>query len=174
LRRGFCGTIRRQGWVLLAFKYIDGAHHADYRPGSPDLPRVIGAMHQLAAISCPDLPVKLARQRWAAYVDREDDLELFDGDAQLHTDFHPLNVLLGPGRVWIIDWAWPTRGAAFIDMACFLIRAMAVGHSASKAEALAARCPGWLEAPSAAIDVFAIASPRMYGEIARDDPQPFK
>ena len=31
---------------------------------SPDLPRVIGAMHQLAAISCPDLPVKQARQRW--------------------------------------------------------------------------------------------------------------
>jgi len=43
----------------------------DYRPGSPDLPRVIGAMHQSAAISCPDLPVKQARQRWAAYVDRE-------------------------------------------------------------------------------------------------------
>ena len=31
-------------------------------------------MHQLAAISCPDLPVKQARQRWAAYVDREADL----------------------------------------------------------------------------------------------------
>ena len=28
-------------------------------PAPPDLPRVIGATHQLAAISCPDLPVKL-------------------------------------------------------------------------------------------------------------------
>ena len=49
----------------------------------------------------------------------------------LHTDFNPLNILLGPVRVWIIDWAWPTRGAAFIDAAYFLIRAMAAGHTAS-------------------------------------------
>jgi thiamine kinase-like enzyme len=92
----------------------------------------------------------------------------------LHTDFNPLNILLGPDRVWIIDWAWPTHGAAFIDAACFLIRAMAAGHSASQAEALAARCPGWQQAPSAAIDVFATASARLYDEIARNDPQLFK
>ena len=58
------------GWDLLAFKSIVGARHADYRPGSPDLPCVIDAMHRLAAIRCPDLPVKQARQRWAEYVDR--------------------------------------------------------------------------------------------------------
>jgi hypothetical protein len=74
----------------------------------------------------------------------------------------------------MIDWAWPTRGAAFIDAGCFLIRAMAAGHSASQAEALASMCPGWQQAPSAAIDVFALASARLYGEIARDDPQPIK
>ncbi len=162
------------GWDLLAFEYIDGARHADYRPGSPDLMRVISVMHDLAAVSCPDLPVKRARQRWAAYVDREADLDLLDGDALLHTDFNPLNILLGPDRLWIIDWAWPTRGAAFIDAACFLIRAMAAGHSASQAEALAARCPGWQQAPDAAIDVFALASARLYDEIARNDPQPCK
>ena len=162
------------GWDVLAFEYVDGVRHADYRPGSPDLPRVIDAMHRLAAIGCPDLPVKHARQRWAAYVDRGADLELLDGDALLHTDFNPLNILLGNDRVWIIDWAWPTRGAAFIDAACFLIRAMVAGHSASQAEALAARCPGWQQAPSAAIDVFALANARLYDEIARIDPQPFK
>jgi hypothetical protein len=162
------------GWDVLAFEHVDGVRHADYRPGSPDLPRVIDAMHRLAVIGCPDLPVKQARQRWVGYVDREADLELLDGDALLHTDFNPLNILVGPDRVWIIDWAWPTRGAAFIDAACFLIRAMAAGHSASQAEALVAGCPGWQAAPSAAIDVFALASARLYDEIARNDPQPFK
>jgi hypothetical protein len=48
------------GWDLLAFEYIHGARLADYRPRSPDLPRIIGAMHRLAAISCPDLPVEQA------------------------------------------------------------------------------------------------------------------
>ncbi len=51
---------------------------------------------------------------------------------------------------------------------------MAAGHSASQAEALASTCPGWQHAPSAAIDVFAFASARLYDEIARNDPQPFK
>jgi hypothetical protein len=45
---------------------------------------------------------------------------------------------------------------------------------ASQAETLAARCPGWQQAPSAAIDVFALASARLYDEIARNDPQPFR
>jgi hypothetical protein len=76
--------------------------------------------------------------------------------------------------VWIIDGAWPTRGAAFIDAACFLIRAMAAGHSASQAEALVAGCLSCQAAPAAAIDVFAVASARLYDEIARNDPQPFK
>lgn len=165
---------RVAGWDLLAFEYIDGARHADYRPGSTDLPRVIATMHRLAAIRCPNLPVKQARQRWAAYVDRESDLDLLNGDALLHTDFNPLNILLDQERVWIIDWAWPTRGAGFIDAACFLLRVMAAGHTVSEAEALASQCPGWQLAPSAAIDVFALVSTRLYDEIAYADPQPFK
>lgn len=54
-------------------------------------PCILGllAMHRLAVIGCPDLPVKQARQRWVAYVDREAGLELLDGDALLHTDFKP-------------------------------------------------------------------------------------
>ncbi len=174
LRVDHPGVVRQGREDALAFEYIDSVRHADYSPGSPDLARVIDAMHRLAAIGCPDLPVKQARQRWAAYVDCEADLEVLDGDALLHTDFNPLNILVGPDRVWMIDWAWPTRGAAFIDAGCFLIRAMAAGHSASQAEALASMCPGWRQAPFAAIDVFALASARLYGEIARNDPQPFK
>ena len=54
---------RAAGWDVLAFEYVDGFRHADYRPGSPDLPRVIDAMHRLSPIGCPDLPVKQAWQR---------------------------------------------------------------------------------------------------------------
>jgi hypothetical protein len=35
-------------------------------------------------------------------------------------------------------------------------------------------CPGWQQAPSATLDVFALASARLYVEIARNDLQPFK
>lgn len=51
---------------------------------------------------------------------------------------------------------------------------MAAGHNTGQAEALTAQCPGWQQAPAYAIDVFTLASARLYDEIARDDPQPFK
>ena len=162
------------GWNLLAFAYIPGARHADYSPGSADLPTVVQVINRLQQIPCPDLPVKRAEQRWAAYVDDDSDLSRLAGTALLHTDFNPLNVLMTADGTWIIDWAWPTRGAAFIDPACFLLRLMLGGHTAAQAEAWAARCPSWGKTPSEAINIFALACSRLYDEIARDDPQPWK
>jgi hypothetical protein len=161
------------GWNLLAFDYIPGARHADYRPGCADLPKVVAAMNRLRQIPCPDLPVKQATQRWSAYLD-DRACTWLDGDTLLHTDFNPLNVLIAPQATWIVDWAWPTRGAAFIDPACFLLRLMASGHTAVGAERWAAQCIGWDQAPPRAISAFATASARLFAEIALDDPQPWK
>lgn len=161
------------GWNLLAFDYIPRARHADYRPGSPDLPKVVAAMNRLRQIPCPDLPVKHATQRWGAYLDGHACAWL-EGDSLLHTDFNPLNVLIAPKATWIVDWAWPTRGAAFIDPACFLLRLMTSGHTPASAERWAAQCTGWDRAPAPAVSAFAIASARLFAETARDDPQPWK
>jgi hypothetical protein len=162
------------GWNILAFDYIAGTRHADYTPGSADLPVVVQVLNRLQQIPCPDLPIKQAEQRWAAYLDDDAARDLLAGDTLLHTDFNPLNILMGDGRAWIIDWAWPTRGAAFIDPACFLLRLMLAGHTAVQAEACAAQCDSWATAPSKAIDAFALACARLYTEIAQEDPQPWK
>jgi hypothetical protein len=162
------------GWNLLAFDYIPGTRPADYTPGLADLPTVVQVLNRLQQIPCPDLPVKRAEQRWAAYLDDDAARELLAGDTLLHTDFNPLNVLMASGTAWIIDWAWPTRGAAFIDPACFLLRLMLGGHTAAQAEAWAAQCDSWATASDKAIDAFAFASARLYAEIAREDPQPWK
>jgi len=42
------------------------------------------------------------------------------------------------------------------------------------AAATAAQCAGWDQAPPPAISAFATASARLFAEIARDDPQPWK
>ena len=118
--------------------------------------------------------MKRAEQRWAAYVNDDTDLGLLAGTTLLHTDFNPLNVLLTVDATWIIDWAWPTRGAAFIDPACFLLRLMPGGHTAAQAEAWAAQFTSWRTTPHEAINVFAVACARLYDEIACDDPQPWK
>jgi hypothetical protein len=51
---------------------------------------------------------------------------------------------------------------------------MASGHTAASAERWAGQCPGWDQATAPAIDAFAVASARLFAEIARDDPQPWK
>lgn len=161
------------GWNILGFEHIDG-RHADYTPGSPDLAKVVDVIGQLAEIRCPaDVPVKRAEQRWADHLDDPAELEMFAGDALLHTDYNPCNVLISH-KARLIDWAWPTRGAAWIDPACLIVRLMAAGHTAADAEGWARRVPSWTAAPREAVDTFATALSRMWDEIAHHDPSPWK
>lgn len=164
--------IEADGWNVLGFEHIEG-RHADYSPGSQDLPKVIQAMRLLGQVPCPDLPLKRAEQRWADYVDDESALKLLSGDSLLHTDFNPLNILIND-TAYIIDWAWPTCGAAWIDPACFVLRLMADGHPPETAEAWARQVPSWNSASADAVDTFTTASFRLWEEIAQADPQPWK
>lgn len=162
------------GWNVLGFEYVDG-RVADYRPGSSDLPLVLDTLCALGEQTCPDLAsVKDAGKRWASYVDDPADIELFAGDALLHTDYNPANLLIAADRAYLIDWAWPTRGAAWIDPCCLLIRMIAAGHTVHDAEAWASQTPAWHTAPTSALEVFARACGRMWQDIADHDPQPWK
>jgi hypothetical protein len=165
--------IEAEGWNVLGFEHVSG-RHADYSPGSPDLPLVIDAMRRLGATSCPDLPLKRSEERWAGYVDEPAALELLRGDTLLHTDYNPMNILVAGDAARIVDWAWPTRGAAWIDPACLALRLMAAGHRPAEAEAWAGLVPAWADAAREAIDTFTLISLHMWEEIAADDPQPWK
>jgi len=165
--------IEAEGWNLLGFEHVAG-RHADYSPGSPDLPLVVDAMRRLGATSCPDLSLKRSEERWSGYVDDPAALQLLRGDTLLHTDYNPMNILVAGGAARIVDWAWPTRGAAWIDPACLVLRLMAAGHRPAEAEAWASQVATWRAAPEEAIDTFALISLRMWHEIATDDPQPWK
>jgi Phosphotransferase enzyme family len=151
--------VQVDGWDVLGFEHVEG-RHADYSPGSQDLPKVIRAMRLLGQIPAPDLPLKHAEQRWAGYVDDEPALELLRGDRLLHTDLNPHNVLVN-GRACFVDWAWPTRGAAWIDPACLILRLMAAGQTPEEAEAWARQVPSWRLASEQAIGTFAKANSRL-------------
>lgn len=162
------------GWDLLAFERALG-RHADYAPGSADLPAVVDVVNRLGRLSCPRLPeFKRAADRWCSYLDDGADVELLTGETLLHTDYNPFNVLVHDGRAALLDWAWPTLGAAFIDPACLVLRLLAAGHSPAGAEAVVAACPAWTAAPRRAVDVFVTASARLWAEIAGADPVGFK
>ncbi|MFE0792384.1 hypothetical protein [Streptomyces mutabilis] len=77
-------------------------------------------------------------------------------------------------RAHIIDWAWPTRGAAWIDPAILILRLLEAGHTLVEADAFARRFPSWLTAPAKATKAFAAANAAAWQEIARAHAAPWK
>ena len=154
------------GWIVLGCQHVEG-RHADYRPGSSDLDALLPILTALGEIKVPAAfgPIKLAEDRWKTYVDDPDELEIFRGTTLQHTDWIPHNVLISPERPYLIDWAWPTLGASWMDPAYFLIRLMASGYSAQEAETFAAQVPAFAKADPAHVDVFARVNVRMWDEI---------
>lgn len=164
--------VQAAGWDLIGYERIVG-RHADYTPGSPDLALAAAALVELQNTPCPNIDLKLAEQRWAPYA-RSSGTEQFSGDTLLHTDLAPHNMLV-TDRAHLIDWAWPTRGAAWIDPAVLILRLMEAGHTASAADAWTReRLPSWAAASPSAVLAFSEANARAWDEIAREDPQMWK
>ena len=102
------------------------------------------------------------------YLDDPKAAAVFAGPVLTHSDWTPDNVLVSEHRAWLIDWAWPTLGAAWTDPACWVLRLMASGgHTAREAERQAFRLPAFQAADPAHIDLFAAANVRLWDEIAQ-------
>ncbi|MFF7990305.1 aminoglycoside phosphotransferase [Kitasatospora xanthocidica] len=161
--------VESAGWDLLIFEAVDG-HHADYRPGSPDLPKVVDVIRRLGQLPCPTIELRHAEQRLERYVDRPEDVAYFAGDTLLHTDWNNTNVLVAGDRALVVDWGWATKGAPWLDAAFWVIWLIASGHEPASAEQWAAQVPAWQGATVEGIDAFAVANAHMWDEIGGHDP----
>ena len=169
---------RTAEWDLLGFERLTG-RAADFRPGSPDLPAIVDTLDRLARTPCPALPLKTVRQRWASYTD-PDTQHLLDGEHLLHTDVAAHNLIVtgtecgnhptGSLTAHLIDWAWPTRGPAWVDPAVWVLRLLEAGHTPAAADQWARRLPAWRTAPRPALDAFARANVALWTELAEQDP----
>lgn len=159
------------GWSLLGYEALDGTH-PDFLD-SDHLMLVLEALNEVQHICLPpSIGLPLADVRWGGYAD-EGRAHLFSGTALLHTDVTPGNILLGE-RAHLIHWAWPTRGAAFIDPYLLALRLVAAGHSPAEAIAWVRKLGSWREAPAEALEAFAVACTRWWRAMAYEDPQPWK
>ncbi|HEY3688213.1 MAG TPA: protein kinase [Streptosporangiaceae bacterium] len=147
-------------WLALGFAYVDG-RSADFTPASPDLPAIIDTLNRIADLDLPEVARAWPETRWDRFAANETDAAHFAGDALLYTDINPDNLLIGNRETWAVDWAWPTRGAAFIDPACLILQLIADGHTPESAESWAAGCKTWATAAPEAINAFALATLRM-------------
>jgi hypothetical protein len=158
------------GWIILAFDAAPG-RHADFAPGSPDLPAVTGAIDAIGRIKCPDVARDWPETRWDRFSGAT---AVFTGNSLLYTDINPDNMLIRDGGISVVDWSWPTRGAAFIDPACLVVQLVAAGHGPADAEEWVQRCAAWRKADPAAVDAFAAATVRMYEHFENRDPAPWR
>lgn len=158
------------GWIILAFDVAVG-NYADFTPASPDLPAVVDSVNAIGAIECPSLAYDWRETRWDRFTDQP---SIFGGDALLYTDINPDNFLVSDNGVAVVDWSWPTRGAAFIDPACLAVQLIAAGHTPADAEQWTQRCTAWQSARPEAIDAFATATVRMYRHFENRDPAPWR
>lgn len=164
---GLLWSEQAEGWDLNGFEYLDG-RSADYAPGSGDL-ALIAAMMTLFPSAPSGVELKRAEHRWSGYSTQPD---LFAGDGLVHTDWSPSNALISGGRAVMVDWAWPTRGASWLDPACWVVWLIATGHGPEQAEEWALRVPAFQQAPCTAVTAFADAQAAMWEDIGDDAPHP--
>ncbi|MDQ8704874.1 aminoglycoside phosphotransferase [Streptomyces sp. LHD-70] len=163
--------VQTAGWDVLAFEAIDGPH-ADYNDRD-DLVRIADTLTRLSQTRAPDgLDLRHAEQRLAAYAPAAA-LPYFAGDALAHTDPNPSNILISGGRAVLVDWAWATRAAPWLDAAYWTLWLIADGHTPETAEHWAARIPAFRTAPAVGVNAFASANEQLWSGIAADDPDPW-
>ncbi|MEU6071811.1 hypothetical protein ABZ864_47165 [Streptomyces sp. NPDC047082] len=161
--------VEAEGWLVLGYEVIDG-RSADFAPASPDLPLVVETIAQIGFVPLPVFARDWTETRWDRFVSDGSEAELFRGDSLLYTDINPHNLLVAGRRAWAVDWAWPTRGAGFIDPALLVVQLIAAGHTPASAEKWASQLPAWHKAAPGAINAFAAANVRMYSTFAERKP----
>ncbi|MGW1978819.1 phosphotransferase [Streptomyces sp. NPDC001889] len=155
---GVSPTIRHRieeaGWLALAFVHVDG-RHVDYGPGTSDraaLMRVTRRMHRLRA---PAHPVPRLSDRFAGHL-RPGEAEALKGSHLLHTDLNPHNIVISHagGDAYIVDWAMPALGPAWVDPASMAAWLMTYGHAPADALAWLRGTPSWPQADRKAVEAF--------------------
>jgi aminoglycoside phosphotransferase (APT) family kinase protein len=139
----FLWSFDEGGWVALCFEDVDGRHPSEPWTEA-DLALVVATMRKMAVDLTPS-PIATAETARAAFArsingwrraqDRgEDQLdawcsnhlgrlselesrapEAVDGETLLHFDIRADNLLIAGDRVYVLDWPWARRGAAYVD-----------------------------------------------------------
>ncbi|MGW2223841.1 phosphotransferase [Streptomyces formicae] len=148
------------GWDLLGFDCVDG-RHADLSPGSADLPKVAELLAHEAVEAPPGLGVPPLADGFTAVLGPQE-RELLQGDALLHTDTNPHNLLITEDRAFLVDWAMPARGPEWVDVAFTTVRLMEADTPADEALKWASQFSSWRTADLRVVEVFVAGSCRAW------------
>lgn len=150
------------GWLVVATEHLDGPH-PDLSPGSPDLALLAAALRDLQETAAPAGNWFTAEGRCGF---RHPAAE---GTTLVHSDLNPANLIVTPAGLRIVDWAWMTRAAAWVEPALLAPWLIGSGHTAEQAEEWLARFPAWHVPGRAVLDAFASHTASRWAARARPD-----
>jgi hypothetical protein len=136
------------GWLVAGFEQLDGPH-ADLSPGSPDLAPLASALAELSNSAVSDVPLFSPLGRLGF------EHPAMDGTSLVHTDLNPANLVVTSGGLRIVDWAYSTKAAPWVELALLAQWLIGSGHTPYQAEGWLARHAAWNEADPKVLDDFA-------------------
>jgi Phosphotransferase enzyme family len=152
LDRPFAPKIRwhfsTAGWLVVGFEHC-GGRHADLSPGSEDLGPLAAALEDLCATPVPDVGLLTPAARLGF------PLTAADGSALVHTDLNPANLIVTPGGLRIVDWAWATKAAGWVELALLAPWLIGSGHTPEQAQGWLTQQRNWNSADRDVLDEFA-------------------
>ncbi|TDB97191.1 phosphotransferase [Actinomadura sp. 7K534] len=138
-------------WVAIGFEHVTG-RRADFTPGSPDLAVLAKTIHALQSTPCPDVVQMTVERRWQAVTE---DVSPMAGPALLHTDLNQDNLIISPeGRTYVVDWAFVSRGQAWVELGLLIPWLLKAGHSPREADEWLSQFASWAGAEPSHIDLF--------------------
>jgi phosphotransferase family enzyme len=155
------------GWLVVGFEHVDGVR-ADLSPDSPDLDLLALVLKELAETRVRgDLPLFSPAARLGF------EHPATQGDALVHTDLNPANLIVTSAGVRVVDWAMATRAAPWVELALLASWLIGSGHTPEQAEAWLARHPAWNATAPGTLDDFASSNAAKWSLKARRGTAPW-
>ncbi|MEW2427738.1 aminoglycoside phosphotransferase [Micromonospora sp. NPDC047644] len=136
------------GWLVAGTEHLPGPH-PDFSPGSSDLDLLLATLTALQESPAPD-------ETWFTPAARLGFTHpAMDGETLIHSDLNPTNLIVTPIGLRIVDWAWVTKAAPWVELALLVPWLIGSGHSAEQAEEWLAQLLAWTTADYQVLDDFA-------------------
>ena len=168
------------GWIVLGFDDVEG-HHPLLGPPGRDLARVLDAVTSLQ-VPVSGLPQRADRigpwlhgwaelaaappgvlHPWAAAhlpalaAAERGWLPAAGGGTLVHGDLRADNMLAADSGVVLVDWAFASAGATWLDLADLVPQMILAGHTPASAEEHLGNLAAWRAAPDEAVTSYAAA-----------------
>jgi hypothetical protein len=85
----------------------------------------------------------------------------------VHSDLNPANLIVTAAGLRIVDWAWATKGAPWVELALLVQWLIGSGHTPEQAEAWLAQFPAWTGTDREVLDHFASTNAAKWSAKAR-------